>query len=116
MEYSNLTEETKEEGSEAIRARIVKAREIQQKRYTNCEIRANAHLGIRGIERYCNLGAEERRIMRQAYDQLGLTARTYHKVLGVARTIADLDEAEQIEGKHLHEALTYRTMDAKYWG
>jgi len=116
VEYSDLTEETREEGSEAIRARIVKAREIQQKRYANCEIKANAHLGIRDMEVYCNLGSEEREIMEQAYEQLGLTARTYHKVLGVARTIADLEGAEEIEGKHLREALTYRTMDAKYWG
>jgi len=116
VEYSDLTEEVREEGSEAIRARIVKAREIQQKRYANCEIKANAHLGIRDMEVYCNLGSEEREIMEQAYEQLGLTARTYHKVLGVARTIADLEGAEEIEGKHLREALTYRTMDAKYWG
>ena len=54
--------------------------------------------------------------MEQAYGQLGLTARTYHKVLGVARTIADLEGAEEMEGKHLREALSYRTMDVKYWG
>ena len=116
VEYSDLTEEAREEGSEAIRARIVKAREIQQTRYTNCEIKANAHLGIRDMEVYCNLGADEREIMEQAYEQLGLTARTYHKVLGVARTIADLEGEKEIQAKHLREALTYRTMDAKYWG
>ena len=116
VEYSDLTEETREEDSEAIRARIVKARQIQQKRYAKCEIKANAHLGIGDMEQYCNLGAEERGIMRQAYDQLGLTARTYHKVMGVARTIADLEGAEEIKGKHLREALSYRAMDAKYWG
>ena len=116
VEYSDLTEETREEGSEAIRTRIVKARQIQQKRYANCEIKANAHLGIRDMEVYCNLGSEEREIMEQAYEQLGLTARTYHKVLEVARTIADLEGAKEIEGKHLREALSYRAMDVKYWG
>lgn len=116
VEYGDLTEETKEEGSEAIRERIVRAREIQKERYTNCKIKANAHLGIRDVEYYCNLGLEEQEIMKQAYERLGLTARTYHKVLGVARTIADLDESKQIEGKHLREALSYRTMDSKYWG
>jgi magnesium chelatase family protein len=116
VEYSDLTEEVREEGSEVIRARIVKAREIQQERYAKCEIRANAHLGIRDMERYCNLGNEEREIMQKAYEQLGLTARTYHKVLGVARTIADLECSKDIQAKHLREALTYRTMDAKYWG
>ena len=54
--------------------------------------------------------------MQKAYEQLGLTARTYHKVLGVARTIADLEESKEIQAKHLREALTFRTMDAKYWG
>jgi len=116
VEYQALSEEVKEENSEVIRERIVKAREIQRERYTSCEIKANAHLGIREMERYCNLGSEEREIMQKAYEQLGLTARTYHKVLGVARTIADLEGSKEIGGKHLREALTYRTMDAKYWG
>lgn len=116
VEYGDLTEETREEGSEAIRERIVKAREIQKKRYADCHIQANAHLGIRDVEYYCNLDTNERKIMQQAYEQLGLTARTYHKVLGVARTVADLEGAEEIQGKHLREALSYRSIDAKYWG
>lgn len=116
VEYHALSKEAKEEGSEAIRERIVKAREIQRERYATCEIKANAHLGIRDMEVYCNLGIEEREIMQKAYEQLGLTARTYHKVLGVARTIADLEDAKEIQAKHLREALTYRTLDAKYWG
>ena len=96
--------------------RIVREREIQRARYKSCKIKANAHLGIRDMERFCALDLEGRKIMQQAYEQLGLTARTYHKVLGVARTIADLDHAEMIQGKHLREALSYRTMDARYWG
>lgn len=116
MEYHALAEEVKEEGSEAIRERVVKAREIQRDRYAKYEIKANAHLGIKDMEVYCNLGREEHEIMEKAYEQLGLTARTYHKVLGVARTIADLEESKEIQAKHLREALTYRTMDAKYWG
>lgn len=116
VEYDDLTEEIREEASEAIRERIVKARRIQWERYRNCEIKANAHLSIKDMEKYCALDSEGDKIMRQAYEQLGLTARTYHKVLGVARTIADLEGAEDIQGKHLREALTYRTMDAKYWG
>ena len=116
VEYSDLTDEMREEDSEAIRERIVRAREIQRARYKSCKIKANAHLGIRDMERFCALDLEGRKIMQQAYEQLGLTARTYHKVLGVARTIADLDCAEMIQGKHLREALSYRTMDARYWG
>jgi magnesium chelatase family protein len=54
--------------------------------------------------------------MKQAFSRLGLTARTYHKILKVARTIADLDGEEQIQAKHLKEAVGYRTFDKKYWG
>ena len=67
------------------------------------------------METYCNLELGERELMQQAYEQFGLTARTYHKVLGVARTIADLDGMKEIQGKHLREALSYRAMDARYW-
>ena len=116
VEYGDLTEEVREEASETIRERIVRARDIQWGRYKNCTIKANAHLGIKDMDRYCALDLEGRKIMQQAYEQLGLTARTYHKVLGVARTIADLEGTELIQGKHLREALTYRTLDAKYWG
>ncbi len=54
--------------------------------------------------------------MQQAFSNLGLTARSYYKILKVARTIADLEEAENIETKHLQEAIGYRTLDKKYWG
>lgn len=55
-------------------------------------------------------------MMRQAFSRLGLTARTYYKILKVGRTIADLDESENIELRHLQEAIGYRAMDKKYWG
>lgn len=115
VEYTALSENDAEEKSIAIRERIVNARGIQSKRYADIGIRTNAQLRIQDMDVFCKLDCEERRIMQQAYEQLGLTARTYHKVLGVARTIADLEHAERIEAKHLREALSYRTMDAKYW-
>ena len=62
------------------------------------------------------LGEAEEKLMKQAFSRLGLTARTYHKILKVARTIADLDGEEQIQAKHLKEAVGYRTFDKKYWG
>ena len=60
------------------------------------------------------LGAAEKEIMEKAYERLGLSARSYHKVLRVARTIADLEEKEKIEGKHLREALSYRNINHGY--
>ena len=113
--YDALSSTYMEETSEQIRARVIKAREIQAKRYKGFGIQTNSQLGIRQVEEVCTLDAEGRYIMRHAFERLGLTARTYHKVLCVARTIADLEGAEDIEAKHLREALSYRSMNQKFW-
>ena len=68
------------------------------------------------MEQWCTLGEAGERLMRQAFSRLGLTARTYHKILKVARTIADLEGEAQILEKHLKEAVGYRALDKKYWG
>lgn len=78
-------------------------------------IQTNSQLNVKQIEEICVLDETSKKIMEQAFERMGLTARSYHKVLSVARTIADLDEAEKIEVKHLREALSYRTMNLKYW-
>lgn len=76
----------------------------------------NSMLGVNELKEFCRLGRGEELLMRKAFVSLGLTARTYHKVLKVARTIADLDGSEGIREPHLKEAIGYRTMDKKYWG
>ena len=76
----------------------------------------NSQLLAKDIEKYCQLGVQEEKFMRQAFERMNLTARTYYKVLCVARTIADLEEAEEISLVHLREALSYRMIDKKYWG
>jgi magnesium chelatase family protein len=68
------------------------------------------------MEEYCSLNPREERMMKQAFSEMNMTARTYYKVLGVARTIADISGAEKIESVHLREALCYRMLDKKYWG
>ena len=73
-------------------------------------------LGPREIGRYVQLGERERQMMELAFERIGLTARTYHKILRVARTIADLDHSEMVTEKHLKEAIAYRSLDKKYWG
>lgn len=73
-------------------------------------------LGVRQIDGFCRLGEEEEDLMRRAFTSLGLTARTYHKILKVARTIADMDGEDRIHMPHLKEAIGYRTADKKYWG
>lgn len=116
LKYDVLSGTGKEETSEQIRSRIVRARKRQQDRYQEAGISANAALNTEGIKNYCALGKEQEKMMSSAYRTLELTARTYHKVLKVARTIADLDEKETIENRHLREALSYRMLDKKYWG
>ena len=113
--YEALVDQTEEESSETIQKRVVKAREIQKKRYQTMGIHTNSQLNVKQIEEICVLDEASKKLMEQAFERMGLTARSYHKVLSVARTIADLDEAEKIEVKHLREALSYRTMNLKYW-
>ncbi len=115
VQYGALIEKTGEETSETIRERVVRARELQRQRYVGHAFRVNARLPIQQIAEVCSLDSESIKLMEQAYERLGLTARTYHKVLGVARTIADLEHCEYIQTSHLREALSYRTMDVKYW-
>lgn len=116
VEYEALQKTGQEESSADIRKRVCQAREIQNKRYQGTHILSNAMLGVHEMEQCCVLGEAEEKLMKQAFSRLGLTARTYHKILKVARTIADLDGEERILEKHLKEAVGYRTMDKKYWG
>lgn len=116
VRYESLKSAKKQENSAQIRERVCKAREIQNKRYQGTGIISNAMLGVKELDVYCHLGSRENRLMEQAFSNLGLTARTYHKILKVARTVADLEGAEDIRENHIKEAIGYRTMDKKYWG
>ncbi len=116
VRYEELSRKEAPEGSEDIRRRVCRAREIQRHRYQEMDISVNAMLGMKKIEEYCRLDQEGEALMKQAFAVLGLTARTYHKILKVARTIADLDESERVLPCHLGEAVGYRTIDKKYWG
>ena len=114
MKYENLKQNKAGETSETIRKRVCRVREIQARRYKGNKVKVNGRLPSREIEHYCRLDAEGERMMEMAYDRLGLTARTYHKVLKVARTIADMEESDMICSRHLAEALGYRMLDQKY--
>lgn len=116
VEYKELTGSRKGESSAAIRSRVCAAREIQNRRYEKENYNVNAHLCVKDLEKYCTLQGKEERLMEKAFAQYHLTARTYHKILKVARTIADLSGKERIEEAHLREAISYRAMDQKYWG
>ncbi len=116
IRYETLTGERRQESSAKIRDRVCKARDIQKERYKGRNIRTNSMLGVNELREFCSLGSAEERLMRQAFTSLELTARTYHKIIKTARTIADLDGGGRIREHHLKEAIAYRTMDKKYWG
>ena len=115
VQYKDLQGAKKEETSEEIRRRVCAAREIQRERYGDMGILTNAQLRGKEVERFCPLGTKESQMMQQAFERMNLTARMYYKILTVARTIADLEGKEHIELAHLGEALSFRSIDKKYW-
>lgn len=120
VRYETLAQGGGETGEEGLRSaemkRIVaRAREVQAQRYQKDGPKFNSELKPAEIRRYCSLTPEASRMMEQAYAALGLSARGYHRVLKVARTIADMEACETIGTTHVGEALCCRTMDKKIW-
>ncbi len=103
----------KEESSQVIRDRVIKAREWQKERFRNTRCTYNSDMNGEDVEKYCVLGGAEKKLMETAYKKMQFSARSYHRVLKVARTIADLDGKEEIRIPHLSEALSYRMMERK---
>lgn len=99
------------ESSESVRKRVTAARELQQERFQSYGIYCNARMSHRLIQRYCELSSTLGTRLQQAMERLHLSARAYDRILKVARTIADLDEAENIGEHHLMEAIQYRSLD-----
>jgi magnesium chelatase family protein len=116
MNYKELQVTEKQETSEDIRKRIDIARQIQMERYKGQNIYFNSQLSPRTIKKYCRLDSKDQTILEQAFIKMNLSARAYHRILKVARTIADLDQSEKITTRHISEAICYRSMDQKYWG
>lgn len=108
VDLDKLQSSRKGESSESIRQKVEKARKIQEKRFQNREYSFNAEMPASDIDIFCAMGKEEKQLMELAYRNLQLSARTYHRVLKVARTIADLDGCEHIKKQHIAEALAYR--------
>lgn len=116
MKYKDLSCRKKGETSAKIRERVKRARHIQLERYAMEPILYNGELTAGQVERYCSLGKKEQKLMGQAFERMRLSVRSYHRILKVARTIADLEESERIFIHHLSEAICYRGLDSKYWG
>jgi magnesium chelatase family protein len=109
--------DNKAESSAQIRERVVRAREIQLNRFAAAGERnySNAQMSSRQIRAYCDLGTDSERMLERAMQQQGLSARAHDRILKVSRTIADMEGSPQIEGKHIAEAIQYRTLDRTYW-
>ncbi len=108
-----LSIEREEEPSEKIRERVVGAHGIQEERFRGKKIYLNAHMPPRMIKKYCAVSDGGRTLLERAVEKFGLSPRAYHRILKVARTIADLESKEHIEEPHLAEAIQYRALDKR---
>ena len=108
VEYEKLTDDTLGESSERVRARVEAARQIQQRRFEGTKFMCNTEMTPIEVKEFCRVDPPSQNLLRTAMKQLHLTARAFHRVLKLARTIADLDGADIIKANHLAEALQYR--------
>lgn len=116
VSYNELAEERKSEKSEKVRTRVIKAREVQEKRFKeNNGVHCNAQIGSKQLREVCKIDEAGNQLLKTAMEKLGLSARAYDRILKVARTIADLDNSENIETNHLAEAIQYRSLDREGW-
>ncbi len=109
VKYEELRRRTEAEPSSAVKARVDGAREVQRRRFGESAVQCNARMTPAQLRSLCGLSEEGSALMKAAFDTLGLTARSYDRILKVARTIADLDGSEAIEPRHLAEAIQYRS-------
>ncbi|HYA35142.1 MAG TPA: YifB family Mg chelatase-like AAA ATPase [Candidatus Binataceae bacterium] len=111
VRYKELADKSRGESSERIRERVNQAREIQLRRFTGKSFYCNAQMGSRELQEHCRVDADAERLLELAINRLGLSARAYARILKVARTVADLDGATDIEAHHISEAIQYRSLD-----
>ena len=109
LDYEELRTRAPSEPSSAVKARVDKARAVQRARFAGTDVTCNAQMGPRQVREHCALDAAGEALMKKAFDRLGLSARSYDRILRVARTIADLAGSETIQAPHLAEAIQYRT-------
>ena len=115
LQQDELMQKEAGETSSAIRDRVQRAREVQNRRYAGSGIFTNAQMHSKQIKQHCALSESVREVLRAAISQLNLSARAYDRILKVSRTIADLAGSEEITTAHVAEAINYRSLDRKYW-
>lgn len=116
VKYRDLTDGKPVEPSAEIRKRVEAARKIQENRFQGEKnVHCNAQMTPKMVEEFCRLGAEESKLLKDAFQNLGLSARAHNRILKVSRTVADLKGSENIKREHLAQAIFYRSLDRKYW-
>jgi magnesium chelatase family protein len=115
VNYEHLSSRAAQTDSAAMREAVIRARAVQSERLAPEGMRSNAQMQTEQLQRFCRLEPEGERLLRGAFARLQMSGRAYSRVLKVARTVADLEQAEDISVTHLAEALQYRSLDRKYW-
>lgn len=115
VEFDELDSVDKAESSAEIKKRVNAARQIQNERFRKLPVACNARITADVLHEICRLSDDGRALLKRAFEKLGLSARAYDRVLKVSRTIADLDQSEEILPRHVAEAVQYRSLDRKYW-
>jgi len=115
VSFERLSSSRIGESTNKIQERVTRVQEIQRSRYRNEGIQFNGELKGSQIERFCKLDAQGRGLLKMAFEHMPFSARAYHRILKVARTIADMDDSGTIQKHHIGEALSYRAFDKKYW-
>ncbi len=114
--FSELSKERISEKSEEVRARVVRARKIQELRFAESEnIYCNSQMSAKQLRTICKISPECNQLLKTAVERIGLSARAYDRILKVARTIADLAGSNDIQAEHLAEAIQYRNLDREGW-
>ena len=108
-----LSLDTEEESSEAIRERVMAARNAQRERFKGRSIHANGQMTVRMVKKHCAVNASAKDLLERAVEKFGLSARAYHRILKVSRTIADIELNADIDESHVAEAIQYRVLDKK---
>lgn len=116
VKFDDLSKAKKGADSSSMRARVTEAINRQRMRYKDEGILFNSQLKGSRLSKYCNLDQQKEELLRQAFESMGLSVRARDRILRVSRTIADLEGSEQIKEAHLAEAISYRSIDRKYWG
>lgn len=117
VKFKELASSSTGEKSSEIRRRVIAAREVQQKRFEGLKnVYKNADMTTKELRKFCKLDSQCEELLKMAMTRLGLSARAYDRIIKVSRTIADLEQSENIKPQHISEAIQYRSLDRELWG